>query len=396
MSTKRVARALQRQFNINLSISQITRIAARAGAPFRRRGTLRSNNAPSNAQLDALVRQHAMDRGFNFGYRIVTNDLKYDHPNWVISYGRVRTAMQRLNPAAAQVRQAQVVRRMVRNGQFYAPHNGYLWQSDLNLVLEQWGLGHGIVFDVSTRTVISLIALTDKLAATVWTHVNGRAASIFGMPIIWTTDKGTETVVTAFAARYIAQQVNASIARAHRFLPSTRQSFVERFNGEINVKVNYPLKVVFIYMQHTLRILDMTNPHHIGAIQTLGQQLLQHGDNLLAASWDRHKVRRARGPAIGCPRDLRARKPHPPGRTQVPPGIDFVALYEQSNQRQLRRVPSWAAARDPLFYQPHRQAIRAAAVTARWISVADAYSDVLHNTGRALFIPAFVTFIAFQ
>ena len=38
------------------------------------------------------------------------------------------------------------------------------------------------------------------------------------------------------------------------FLPcalyaSWRQSFIERFNGDINVKVNYPLKVVFIYMQ---------------------------------------------------------------------------------------------------------------------------------------------------
>ena len=145
------------------------------------------------------------------------------------------------------------------------------------------------------------------------------------MPTIWTTDKGTETVVTAFAARYIAQQVNASISRAHRFLPSTRQSFVERFNGEINVKVNYPLKVVFIYMQHTLRILDMTNPHHIGAIQTLGQQLLQHGDNLLAASWDRHKVRRARGPAIGCPRDMRAQKPHPLWQHVSPIGSIFHA-----------------------------------------------------------------------
>ena len=47
--------------------------------------------------------------------------------------------------------------------------------------------------------------------------------------------------------------------------------FVERFNGEINVKVNYPLKLVFIYMQHNIRILDMTDPHHLGAIQALGR-----------------------------------------------------------------------------------------------------------------------------
>ena len=123
---------------------------------------------------------------------------------------------------------------------------------------------------------------------------------------------------------------------------------------------------------------------------------MQHGDNLLVQSWDTHSVRRARGPAIGRPVDLRAQKPHPPGRTQVPPGLDFVALYEASNGCQLRRVPSWAPARDPLFYQPQRQALRAAAVTARWVSVANAYSDVLHNAGRAYFIPAFVTYISFR
>ena len=62
----------------------------------------------------------------------------------------------------------------------------------------------------------------------------------------------------------------------------------------------------------------------------------------------------------------------------------------------LRRVPIWAAARDPLYNQPARQQARHQAVMALWGSVPLAWADILHNTGRARFIPSYVLFLAFR
>ena len=62
--------------------------------------------------------------------------------------------------------------------------------------------------------------------------------------------------------------------RVHRFVPSTRNK-IERLWGEVNVRVNLPLKLVFVHMEWN-NILDVGNQHHIGAIQAFGRPLLQH------------------------------------------------------------------------------------------------------------------------
>ena len=39
---------------------------------------------------------------------------------------------------------------------------------------------------------------------------------------------------------------------------------------QVNVKVNLPLKVVLVYMEHELQILDRNVPAQLGAVQALG------------------------------------------------------------------------------------------------------------------------------
>ena len=77
---------------------------------------------------------------------------------------------------------------------------------------------------------------------------------------------------------------------------------------------------------------------------------------------------------------------------QLAPGVDYLALYEQCSGP-LPREPGYAAARDPLYGQPAKQAHRAACVAAIWGPVAHVWADVCHNTGRAKFIPSFVEYL---
>ena len=155
------------------------------------------------------------------------------------------------------------------------------------------------------------------------------------------------------------------------------------FNLEINIHVNAPLKVVFLYMEQVLRILDIHNARHIGACQMLGICVLRHANDHRVHVHDITSVRRAVGPAVGKPCNLREQRPHPTGLLALPAGLDFVAEYERATHRPLRREPRWAAARDPLHHRPDRQAARNAAVMAIWGSTADVWADICNNIGRA-------------
>ena len=55
------------------------------------------------------------------------------------------------------------------------------------------------------------------------------------------------------------------------------QVVVERSWGGINTGVSGDFKVMLLHMEHNLMILDLGNPLHIGAIQQLGQAVIQHG-----------------------------------------------------------------------------------------------------------------------
>lgn len=86
----------------------------------------------------------------------------------------------------------------------------------------------------------------------------------------------------------VVRSVRASNHRAHRFLPSTRQSGVERFNGELNVEANLPLKLVFLFMEDNVGTLDIEDRYHLGGCEMLGYSLLLHADEQLVAHWDVH------------------------------------------------------------------------------------------------------------
>ena len=112
-------------------------------------------------------------------------------------------------------------------------------------------------------------------------------------------------------------------------------------------------------------------------------------------AWDVHMVRTAKRNR-GVPWKLRRDHPHPGPMTPIPLGVDFVADYEAANAVQLRREPSWAAARDPLYQQPARQAQRMAAVMAIWGSKEAVWADIMHNTGRQRFIPSYLRYLQFR
>ena len=183
--------------------------------------------------------------------------------------------------------------------------------------------------------------------------------------------------------------------RPHRFLPSTRQSIVESRNNQLNDNINLKAKLVLVYMEEVLHILDRTNSHEKGAVQALMSQAMQAGLDGLLRVWDLHPVRTAHR-TKGVPWKLREERRYPGVRVPLPANFDMVTSYEAANRKVLRREPTWAAARDPLYGQPARRAARAQAVMALWGSALRAWADIEHNTGRGVFIPSYLLYLSFR
>ena len=103
-----------------------------------------------------------------------------------------------------------------------------------------------------------------------------------------------------------------SAAQMIRPLATIAQVVVERFNYEINIRVQIPVRAALFKLER-LRLLDKTIHAHVGAIQFLALPLMQYGCDLLRLAWNQHNRRIIRGVAGtgGRPEDLRRTRPHP-------------------------------------------------------------------------------------
>jgi hypothetical protein len=281
---------------------------------------------------------------------------------------------------------------------FIAPHDGSLWQSDLNQVIQHLGIIYSSIVDVSTGTWEALDVLDTKLAAAVFMESNLPAILRRGrFPDLWTTDKGSETGILAFAANLAKRLFTGDASKiGHRFIQSRRQSIIESRNNQINVRMNLYVILLAEYMEEQ-GLYNNSDPVQKGALQALLVPVIQYRCDLLVSDWDVHTIRHHNQYVKGKPRDLRQTRPHPGGATPVPQGVDFVGLFERLRGRAVRREPEWRAARDPLHGQRLRQTARWAAVMALWGgSVRTVWADIVNNCGRNLFIPGYLLYLAFR
>lgn len=66
--------------------------------------------------------------------------------------------------------------------------------------------------------------------------------------------------------------------------PPPAQVIVERAWGEVNTHISLPFKLVLLFMEHVLGILNVDNARHVGAVQTLGRAVLQFGCDVLRSN----------------------------------------------------------------------------------------------------------------
>jgi hypothetical protein len=338
--------------------------------------------------------------GHSYGARQIWDRLAWAHQQYHISKRATKRALQALFPVQYAARRSHALRRLLR-GHFFAPYVGYCMYIDANCKLQEYGLYVSGAQDGKSRRILALKCLTDLLMHTVYTETWLPAIATLGfLPDQTLTDKGSENLLLAFVCHHVhilfiltnglAQQVG--YRARHRFVPSTRNR-IERFWAEVNLRVNLPVKLMLMAMEHQ-NILDVANRHHIGAIQSLLKPVMQHALDMLKDAYNSHYVRSSRGHG-GRPNQLWQLNPHPGGNPSLPLGYDAVAEYESANPGKIVTLrPAWVAERDPISNDQAKRLTRHHAITNIWGPDATrVWPDIQHNRGRALFIPAFHEFL---
>ena len=336
-------------------------------------------------------------KGHSVGRDRLYDTVQANNPAYHVSRRRVAYVLFMLWPVQYAARMQAANRRLLR-GTYHAPYPGYSLHIDANCKLQEYGVYVAGSQDGCSRKILSLVCTTDLLMHTVYNKVFVAAVNEYGfLPDATISDKGSENLLFSFVSHHLRILHHLSNGSgphlqraAHRFVPSTRNK-IERYWHEVNLRVNLPLKLVFLYMENNLQILDVGQAHHVGALQALCKPLMQFALDELKHSWNVHRVRARRNP--GRPNDLWARGGHPGGNPILPPGYDAKAEYERANNVVVATEPDWAAQRDPLYHQSQaKRDARQQAVIGIWTAgggVPAVWADIMHQGGATLFIPSY-------
>ena len=347
---------------------------------------------PSEALFAAMVMTAVAQHGHNYGTIMLQGALRAAYPVYSFPRRKIAALLQTLYPNAWAARRSWAHRKLER-GHYHAPWPFYSVHLDLDCKLQEYGLFVGAMIDGHSRLCGSLVALTTKLPYVVYSMVYLPFVAAHGIPDQLITDKGTEWSLIVFVSHLIAALFSQATRAAHRFVTSTRNIRVEKFNYEINMRILLPIRLLINDLERA-GMLSKYDPVQVLAFAHLMRPLMQVGLDRLKRAWNEHTVKAVPGrPGTGGRPSKRASNPRPSGCWQLPAGFDGVVEYQKAMGTSLQRVADGVAA-DLRLRPPHVQQQRAAAAAAVISDVVVAWDEIVAGQyGR--FVQAYVVYCSF-
>ena len=177
---------------------------------------------PLHDYFSEVVLAEVKRHGPNYGRIMLLGALRANYPAWRWPERAVRAVLKTANPDAHNARRHWMHHRIER-GVYFAPYFMYSLHVDMACKLQEYHLMVGAAIDGCTRFAVRLVALTDKLPATLFNKLFVPTVHTFGLPDQLITDKGSEWCIMAFAC-YLAVRSAQRIQRRqpHRFVQSKR------------------------------------------------------------------------------------------------------------------------------------------------------------------------------
>tara|TARA_B100000768_G_C11136255_1_gene314046 strand:- start:157 stop:726 length:570 start_codon:yes stop_codon:yes gene_type:complete len=181
--------------------------------------------------------------------------------------------------------------------------------------------------------LLNHVVLATKLSATIWQRLLRPVLLHFGFPDQLVTDQGGEWAICIFACFYVWLQDGRAIPNArepHKIVTSTRNTRVEKFNFETNMRCLSVIRALIDVME-AANLLDKQLVLHVHVFRFLMCPLLEVGLVRLLRGWNRHKVATIAGRpgSGGRPVERMAERPHPGGQLPLQPDMDVPSLYDE-------------------------------------------------------------------
>lgn len=250
------------------------------------------------------------------------------------------------------------------------------------------GVVHVAAVDGYSRKIVGFSIMPRKNPITIYNTIFRPLLLSEGIWDQLRLDHGTEFTLVSTIQQYLsAHRVHQD--RLPVFLTTSRQKHrVERIWPEINSCIDYPIKAVLVLMEQE-EVINMEDNIHKFAVSWVAIKLAWSPGATFIDAWNAHNIP---GRSGGIPNMLAAntRQISALCLSHVPSTTQAIQLHETAGG-QLSNEYTYGV--DPIAGYPELQALRQRDFHARYPSMEEIFSDVLHNRGVML-REAILTFIS--
>ncbi|XP_065826874.1 uncharacterized protein [Oscarella lobularis] len=293
--------------------------------------------------------------------------------NWQARVGR---ALKEAAPEYHQSRQASAARR-ANPIPYYAEYFGHKLHIDQNEKLGMYGVTHVAAIDGYSGKLVQTATMPLKNNQVIYRDVFRPVALTYGLWDQLRVDHGSEFLLTLFVQESLSAQRTNTSRECYVQSDSRRNHPIERIWGEVNQRVNYPIKAVLNILVEQ-DALDLTDEKSKFSVSSVAMETSKVGMARFVDSWNMHPI-----PGRGTPDFIWTQQnraaPIPP--YAVPSLHEAVLAYEAATGGTL--VPPHTFGLDVLAHSPAKTLEREQQMRHNF-NLEDIFSRAVNGDGTLL------------
>ena len=277
---KEIAQYLQQKYpgQTGFSVRSVRRFCKKQGIT-RRSGI-------DDDSLDYIVEDKINVVGHSYGRKTMAGLLAADGMR--VGERRVGRSLKRIAPEQQALR-ARVAHRLLNPVVYIAHHFGHKLHLDQNEKLVMYGVTEVLAIDGYSRKVVGFVVMPVKNAVAVYAQLFRPLLQTSGLWDQLRTDKGREFDLILAVQDSLSGFRRHTEKEPYKRTQSIHNLRAERFWGQVNQRVNYPLKAALRFLEENERI-TLSNPVAKFSISWVAMQVAYAGAETLVSGWNEHRI----------------------------------------------------------------------------------------------------------
>jgi len=290
-----------------------------------------------------------------------------------ISEGTVGETLKIVSPAFSKER-GMLAKRSFNPKPYIADYFGQKLHVDQNEKLVMYGATHVLARDGHSGMVVAFVTMPVKNNVIIYDSIFRYLANEYGLWDTIRVDGGREFNLLQYGQELFAGLRNDTSRVALRRGKSTDNHIIERIWGEVNKRVNYPIKEIINEMVHQ-QLINICSDDVKFSLSWVICKVATEGVKRFVNSWNNHTIPK-KGIPIKISKKSRCAKVN---IDNVPHGQQAALWYEQSKNGKIKRDGVFGS--DPLKSSSNLEHARSQHFERYFPDISDLFESVISGDG---------------